>query len=577
MRVSRSGPIRTAGIALAVALATVSPAAAVPGAVQELYDPSVVRDFRIEFEPLAGWSSKDGWSGPAGWVGPEGWTSMTSGERDAIVASDPALRPLSIAAAWDTVRRDTTNTIILPARFTEIVDGSEGTTYLVGVRRKSSRALPSEADPRKVGLKVGFTDVVSGQSFRGVTKLSLENGGDVSPLHEGLAWQLHQLAGVAGYYGAGYDPALASWATVRVNGEALGVYTSVEQRNKQFLKNRGLWTTGSTWLYEQDDIGPPAIDQGPPALPDGTVPDSSTFTTLCYQPFRSSSTATCPTPTDTDLAQQLPALIDMDAMLTEGAVDAFTSNSDALFSKGKNFLFVDRTTGSRRLYYPWDLDTVFRAPTSNIYSVGSTTNKRGAVSYTQSPFQQLILNHGTFRSRFNELMAGLLGPGGPLSSASIDALFARIQPSLQAALEADPYAGYVVSGAIADHFAATRSWIATRTTTVLAQVAANVPAPRRAPAFDPALTYAGATTAKVGVPIPLAAVLADQFANPLAGRVVTFVLNKVSYQATTGSDGVASVTAKASSKTGTFAVTATWGGDAGFNPVTATATIVVGR
>lgn len=564
-------------VALVAGLLITSPVVAVPALVHELYDPSVVRDFRIDFDPLAGWSSSDAWTPPEGWIAPEGWESMTSGDRDAVVVTDDALRPLAVAAAWDVVREDTSNTIILPARFTEVIDGVDGATYLVGVRRKSSRALPSEADPHKVGLKVGFTDFVSGQQYRGVTKLSLENGGDVSPLHEGLAWQLHQLAGVEGFYGADYDPALASWATVTVNGEPLGVYTSVEQRNKQFLKNRGLWTSGASWLYEQDDIGLPVVDQGPAASTDGTVPDSPTFDALCYVPFRSAGTATCPAPSDADLLVQLSSLVDVDAMLTEGAVDAFLANDDALFPKGKNFHFVDRAGDTLRRYYPWDLDSVFRAPTANIYSVSSTTNKRGVVTYTQSDFQKLILDHGTFRTRYNQIVSGLLASTGPLSSAAIDDLFARIQPSLQAALEADPYATMVISGSIADHFASTRAWIANRTTTVLRQVAANVPAPRPAPKFDPSLAWAGAGTVKVGIAVPLAAVLTDQTGSPLSGRTVTFVFNKVTYQATTDSAGLASISAKAITKTGSYPVTATWGGDTGFNAVSAGSTIVVTR
>jgi hypothetical protein len=48
---------------------------------------------------------------------------------------------------WDTIRHDTTNEIEVPALFW--ADGES--PILVSVRRKSSRALPSEADPVKVG------------------------------------------------------------------------------------------------------------------------------------------------------------------------------------------------------------------------------------------------------------------------------------------------------------------------------------------------------------------------------------------------------------------------------------------
>src|ERR1044071_7405771 len=58
-------------------------------------------------------------------------------------------------ADWDKIRRDTTNTIEVPAQFW--ADGEA--PILVSVRRKSSRALPSESNPVKVGLKVDINEL----------------------------------------------------------------------------------------------------------------------------------------------------------------------------------------------------------------------------------------------------------------------------------------------------------------------------------------------------------------------------------------------------------------------------------
>src|SRR5918994_3874118 len=75
---------------------------------------------------------------------------------------------------WNTIRFDTTNEIEVPAMFW--ADGE--TPILVSVRRKSSRALPSEADPIKIGLKIDINEFVDGQKWQGLTKVSLENGTD---------------------------------------------------------------------------------------------------------------------------------------------------------------------------------------------------------------------------------------------------------------------------------------------------------------------------------------------------------------------------------------------------------------
>jgi hypothetical protein len=670
----------------------VQPTVAAPAAtpVRDLFDPSLVRDLRIELEPLAGWRPPVAWEAPDGWSYPSDWDVLTESEKDAWIASDPVLAPLAVEAAWNTIRFDTTNSILLPAQFDEVVviDGHEvaidlngdadGTSLRVGVRRKSSRALPSEEDPRKIGMKVGFNDFAKGQTYRGVTKLSLENGGDISPLHEGMAWQLHQLAAVEGFFGEGYDPALAAWTKVSINGEYLGVYTSVEQRNKQFLRNRNLWGSGTTWMYKQSDIGQPEFDEGPTAE-DGSPIHSAAAEALCFAPFRPTSgewAASCSAPSDGLLDEVLGGLIDMRVMLTQGAIDAFTVNDDAMLTKGKNFFFVDRE-GELRRHYPWDLDAVFRAPSSNIYSISSTSNKRGVVSYRQSDFQNLILNHPVYRSEYNSIMIGLLN--GPLSAASIDGLFAKVRPALEEALASDPHLFHVVSSPVREHIDALRTWISEREATVRSQVAANMPAPRKAdsavpvvktpvlsqstaapgtevtvtaevsdnaevvsaelrvgngswspmsfvsgantssavvvgefiaPANDGSysvcvratdssantssgtcttlgvsgpvvlttLVYTGPTTVKANTAFTLSALLLTADNQPVADQVVRFVINKTAYTAVTNSDGLATQTAKAISKTGSYLVSTSFAGANGLEPATApTVTLSVVR
>ena len=124
---------------------------------------------------------------------------------------------------------------------------------------------------------------------------------------------------------------------VNVNGDDQGIYVNVEQPNKQFLKNRGLYTADQTWLYKQSGAVP-ELQVG--------VPDSPTFNTLNYSPFVAGPNPP-PPPDDATLAAELSTLIDMEGMLTLGAVNAFTSNPDELFSKGKNFFYADFLGGKR--------------------------------------------------------------------------------------------------------------------------------------------------------------------------------------------------------------------------------------
>ena len=359
---------------------------------------------------------------------------------------------------WDTIRHDTTNEIEVPAMFW--ADGE--TPILVSVRRKSSRALPSEADPIKVGLKIDINELVDGQRWRSLTKVSLENGTDSGVVQEGFAWNLHRLA--SGSYG--YEAAFASWVQLRVNGRLIGVYVNAEQRDKQMLRNRGLWADDETWIFDQDDIGVPEIEEG-----DGFSP---TYDALCYVPFRVSSkrdSGTCPTPTDAELATQLPLLINMQGMLTQGAVDAYTDNPDALLSHGKNFQFVDfidpNNTGrdTRRLYCPWDLDAVFRSTTGNIYASGSGRK------ISPSPYQEVILRHPTFRAQYNQIMLDLLN--GQLSVANVQAFLNQAEAVISTALANDPFP--TTDASPADEFNSLRAWVAARDANVRSQIAANGP------------------------------------------------------------------------------------------------------
>ena len=362
---------------------------------------------------------------------------------------------------WNVIRFDTTNEIEVPAWFS--ADGEPA--ILVAVRRKSSRALPSEADPQKIGLKIDINELVDGQLWHGLNKLSLENAGDLHVLHEGMAWQVHQLAANAGFYGPEAYPALANWAQVTVNGQYLGLYSNVEQRDTQFLRNRGVRVSGLTWLYEYDDIDSWALESGDP--------HSSAFLALCYSPFAPAGkgkkgSAACPTPSDAVLEAELDARIELDAMLAQGGIDAFLDNPDGLFSHGKNFFFEDFDhSGLKRRYLPWDLDAVFRSTTAGIYG------KVARRSVSQTPYQEILLNHPGIRARYNNILASMLA--GPLSEASLHAFLDTLEPILAPAIAQDPY----ITEDPAQTFDALRAWISARIPNVLAAIAANGPPPTR--------------------------------------------------------------------------------------------------
>jgi hypothetical protein len=395
--------------------------------------------------------------------------ALTGGSRaDATTENWPdvfdplVLRTLSIqmsAQDWDFIRKDLTETY-RPGWLS--ADGE--TPMYVAVRRKSSRALPSESNPIKVGIKIDINEYVDGQTWHGLSKLSLENGTDSGVLEEGLAWAMHRMAGAPLN---GYAAAYANWVGVHVNDQYIGLYVNAEQRDKQALRQRGIWAGGSTWLYEQTTEG---------ALLEEGDPNSPALGHLCFSPFRTKSERPCKTPSDAVLASDLPAWIDMDAFLGYCAVDALADNKDGLCSHNNNAFFVDfsevrMAEGARRVYMPWDLDTVFQQTTGNIY--GLRSNRR----LVQSAYEMVILGHPQFRAQYNAQILALTDPaGGPLSVAAMHAFVDQLQAVLGPALAAEPYpSGESFGGDLSG----LKAWLSSRIANARAQAIANTnPAPR---------------------------------------------------------------------------------------------------
>jgi hypothetical protein len=358
----------------------------------------------------------------------------------------------------------------------------ETNSILVQIRRKPDAALPSESDPKKVSLKIDINEYVAGQRWRGLTKLSLENGGGGNGvLREGLAMNLHRYAWEHGFYN--YAPGYASWVRLVVNGEYVGLYVNAEQRNKQFLRNRGMYKPGASWLYE--------VDGGTRLEETVATTNSPTYEHLCYLPFRNA----CSQPNIPNVAigmeTDLPQWVDMESMLALAAIESFTDNTDGLFTKdGKNSFAADFLPPNqlKRLYFPWDLDAGFGNTSLDIYTGGpGPANKR--------PYQQHILGHYWFRDVYRHIFTDLLD--GPLSIASLTDYLDRLEAAIGPALDEDPNSN---TGPAASAFAALKNYFDGRTAHVRGQIGAVVSAPRFnqhggevIPGFQLSLTHTNAT------------------------------------------------------------------------------------
>ncbi|MGA0098773.1 MAG: CotH kinase family protein [Steroidobacteraceae bacterium] len=405
---------------------------------------------------------------------------------------DPSqLRGLNVELSeqdYQTIRYDETFDIEVPAVFW--ADG-EAERFNATIRRKSATAIGDKVSYR---MKIqSRTDDASVKTWRDIRTLSLENGDDQDVVREGLAWYLHRLAGTTDY-----QPGLAAWAELTlhvvvsgvdelgqpfsyVDERPQGVYVNVEMVDKQFLKNRGLWVSDQSWLYKQDDIGLPELKDWP--LDDEVAEfPSPAYDALSYSPFQAEvqvrKRVVNPTPSDSVLQQDLEGWINMETLLRLGAVNAYTANPDELFNKGKNFYWADfsGTGDDRRLYFPWDLDSVIRGTSSGIYATVEQGRRKSTLS--QHPYQSVILNHPTYRAQFNTIMQQLLD--GPMSVTAVHAFLDQAEALLTPALLADPNAKIgSTPEAVAGYFSSLRAWIVDRHANVQSQLTANgPPAPR---------------------------------------------------------------------------------------------------
>ncbi len=317
---------------------------------------------------------------------------------------------------------------------------------LVSIRRKSATKIGAD----KVSFKIDINEYTEENDFgedicdpsfnhgfpgppptcnetwHGVKKLSLENGDDVNVVTEGVAWYLHRIASeYIAMEGKNYNPGLASWINFNVNGVSKGVYVNVEQHDKQFFKNHLLWEgSDNTWAYKYGDILDPELDESPEDA-NGDPIDNPTFLALCFLPFDTQ----CSKPGDFE--EKIQNLINLDSLLTSGAVSAFHYSPDDLLSKGKNFFIVDYTpeTSRKREYLQWDLDSAFGNldPTKSIYNICKGKN---------CDYEKEIINNATFRGQYNEIMQALLD--GPFNETDLLTAINDIESTIRPALELDP-------------------------------------------------------------------------------------------------------------------------------------------
>ncbi len=217
-----------------------------------------------------------------------------------------------------------------------------------GIRKKGGAGSMSPLD-NKPGWSLKFDEFVSGQSYRGLDRLLLNNAvQDRSLLNEHLAYSLYRRAGLAA-------PRTAH-ALVMLNGRAYGFYVVREAFDKRFL--RTAFGDGRGNLYEGSCCMDFAAPLGSPALLELKDEQEEGRNRRDLEALA----AVLENAPDDTLEQELEALLDVDAFLTGYALEAALAHWDGLAFNLNNYYLYRRPRDGRFVLLPHGMDQLMDRP-----------------------------------------------------------------------------------------------------------------------------------------------------------------------------------------------------------------------
>jgi spore coat protein H len=214
-----------------------------------------------------------------------------------------------------------------------------GRTYSkVSVHLKGSGGSFRRVDSNP-GLTLSFDKQVAGQRFHGLQKISLNNSvQDSTFLCERVGRRIFDAAGV--------PVPRSSYATVSLNGRALGLYVLVEGWNKQFLKRH--FQDGGGNLYEAS-LGMDIADSL--EVKSGDSPDDRSMLAALLRAIREAEL--------TNRCAAIARVLDLDRFLTFMALEVMLGHWDGYCLHENNYrIFHDRSAG-RLVFLPHGMDQLF--------------------------------------------------------------------------------------------------------------------------------------------------------------------------------------------------------------------------
>jgi spore coat protein CotH len=353
-------------------------------------------------------------------------------------------------ASWDFLMADPKRKEYVPATFVWERAGGDETVENVGMRFKGNSSLnaPPVKDSIKKSFKIDFNRYVEGRQFHSCKKLNLNNNfSDQTLMKEMLAYDLFNAAGVP----APHTSHVNVYLTVEggdYTHEYLGVYTSVEQVHRDFLKDRfndndgnlykagdGLECAKLTWRGADKEAYKHRDDYE--LKTNEEEDDWSDFIefihTLNFTP-------------DDEFRDTFGAVFEVERFLEYLAVNTLLSYEDSYQGTAHNFFLYHNQATGKWIFIPWDLNSCFGACRFNDKQTGRKKTadymlEMDALTpifdYTDRPLVTRILAVPEFRDMYRSKLEMLLD--GPFTNALIDPQIDAIHERIKDDVYADPY------------------------------------------------------------------------------------------------------------------------------------------
>ncbi len=219
---------------------------------------------------------------------------------------------------------------------TATVDGER--LQRIGIRKKGYIGSLSKTRP---SIKLRFNQFVQGQHIDGVRRLTLNNNRqDPSNVFQCIAYGIFSAAGV--------PASVCGFAELTINGEDMGVYTTLESYDRTFLARH--FASGDGKLYEGQlaDFRMNWVETFENKLQD-TYDDRHEL----YELTRALRAD------DEDLLELVEPLIDLDAYISFWATESLIGHWDGYNGNQNNFFLYLEPTSRKFHFIPWGTDGAF--------------------------------------------------------------------------------------------------------------------------------------------------------------------------------------------------------------------------